>query len=88
MIDLQASQPCNTKTTYVEQETHIPQAQYEGEIDLVAVQLLAYNRLLAFVRDAEESLFIQELEASADPELRNRLVSIIQRLGLILGRFR
>lgn len=67
------------------------QVQYEGEIDLVAGQLLAHGGepgLVQSVRDANEALVIQALKEIADLKLRNRLVSIIQRLGPILGRFR
>ena len=65
--------------------------QYEGNIDLVAGPLLAHGgeQSLACVRAyANEPRIIQALEAIAELKVRNRLVNIIQRLGLLLGRFR
>lgn len=63
----------------------------DEDVDLAYGQLRPHGAsysLIQAVRDADENAIITQLQLIENHEFRDRLINIIQRLGLILGKNR
>lgn len=69
----------------------LQQIEHEEQVDLAAGQILGNGgtrKLVEAVRDADDRRISKALRAIGDKDQRERLTSIVQRLGPILGKSR